>query len=761
MNNAILIALGVVGVIVLLVLVKLLSGKKKKPAGPEKVGEQEQEKAPLETPADKLVEEPESETGAIPEQAATDVDLSEELAELGEGFVAEEATAPGEEEQAQEPEPTELDVETGAEEIVVELDEDILLEGEVPESELEVVAEEQPVEPQEELFAEEELLETEGVLEEEQPIVSDDVIPSAVEDETTTLLEEEELLEPETQEEIFLEEELVQVDAETVVEDLVEAEQLQESDISEPALEEQLSDELEEEETVISEVEETEIFAEEVAVEPEPEEAVVEEEAEPETAILEEDTSALLAEGDLSEDDLLDLEIDQEYEAPASIVQDEDPLAALLGEEEPELEEELAEVEEEPLAAGTQLISYKQYSDRLNALEEQLRADLENAHQGEGGNVPAHLQRELVVVNEKLAMLDESYAKEKETYQEVLAVLQDMGSEVAGADIQEASEALKSGNPDVAETLLAKVALQATGKAKALGAYYSGKLAECRIDLPLAMERYKHAIEIAGDNPEYLSTAAMVARQLYLYGNAVAWMESAVEELQKKAEIDPVELAVKKRDLAYTYVLSGRSQLAGPLYKEAMTVFSQQLGQDHPEMATSWYQIGELQETIGEYDKAISLYRKALEILEKQYGEEHPVLASVLSKLAALCVELEMERESVPLYERLVTIREKTLRPTHPMVAMSLNSMAESYRLQGMHDMAEGCYQKCLVIAEETLGPEHPRVGAILQELAKACQSQRKGEEAEEYQKRATAIFAKAVEEQERKSADNSFSLEL
>lgn len=414
---------------------------------------------------------------------------------------------------------------------------------------------------------------------------------------------------------------------------------------------------------------------------------------------------------------------------------------------------------EEPV--GKSCISLQEYGKRLNIYEERLRGELEEATQKDDGTVTRHLQHELVVVNEKLALLAESHAKEEEIYQNVLTVLQEMGSEAEASEIQNACQELKQGNPDAAEALLVKVATHSTDRFKGICAYYSGKLAECRIDLPLALERYEHAIAIEVDNAEYYATAAVVARQLYQYGKAMAWMESSVERQQKNPAISPVDIAIGKRDLAYTYVLSGRSQMAGPLYKAAMITFTQHLGQEHPEMAMSWYQIGELQETVGKYDKALSLYRKALSILEKYYDTEHPALTNVLSRLAALCMELELTKECVPLYERLVAIREKTLRPTHPMLAMSLNSLAESYRLQGMHDKAEACYQKCLTLAEKTQGPDHPRVGAVLQELAKTCMAQRKSEEADAYQKRANAIFAKAVEEQEKHSTDELLSLDL
>ena len=58
-------------------------------------------------------------------------------------------------------------------------------------------------------------------------------------------------------------------------------------------------------------------------------------------------------------------------------------------------------------------------------------------------------------------------------------------------------------------------------------------------------------------------------------------------------------------------------------------------------------------------------------------------------------------------------------------------------------------------------GAEHPSVAAILQELAKLCASQRKAEEAQAYQERATAIFQKSVEAAEQKTGSGALTLEL
>ena len=473
---------------------------------------------------------------------------------------------------------------------------------------------------------------------------------------------------------------------------------------------------------------------------------------------------------------------DEEAVEFISVAEEEEPLAVAQPEPEAEdaplakhpLEPEQSEsleslldvsdllAEPTPAEADLRLVrlTLEDYATRLNQLEEQQRAALSQAVARRDDKLRDQLQRELVIMNDRLALLADSYVEEMACYQQVSDALTQVRAEVGGSDMDAALEQLQHGEPQAAEKLLAGLSEQAHPFA-AQAAYLSGQLAECRVDLQQAMALYRSAVEREPENPLYLRAAGRTARSLYNYKESLPWLESFVRLSRAAQTPEPLALALAQRELAYTYVLSGQYQKAGPLYKESMTVLAQRLGQDHPEMATSWRQIGELQETMGEYDKAVSLYQKALHILEKKRGADHPALAGILDKLAALCMELEMEKQAVPLYERLVRIREKSLRPTHPQLALSLNNLAESYRLQGQYAEAEACYQKSLAINEALHGADHPSVAAILQELAKLCLSQRKPEEAKHYQERATAIFQQSVEASERKSGAEALTLEL
>ncbi|WP_028317103.1 tetratricopeptide repeat protein [Desulfobulbus elongatus] len=412
-------------------------------------------------------------------------------------------------------------------------------------------------------------------------------------------------------------------------------------------------------------------------------------------------------------------------------------------------------------AAPVVRLTLEAYSARMNNLEDRQRALLARAIADQDDGLRDRLQRELVIMNDKLALIADSYVEEVACLQQVLETLVLVREELGELpDLATAIDCLRDGDAGPAEACLAELSDHPHPLAGRM-AFARGQLAECRVDLQQALAQYRQAVTLAPDEPRFLHAAGRTARTLYKYKEAVPWLESFVHLSRQQGDRDPLALALAQRELAYTHVLAGQYQKAGPLYKESMTAMARKLGPDHAEMATCWFQIGELQETLGEYDKAVSLYKKALDILERKKGPEHPALAAILAKLAALCMELEMEAEAVPLYERLVRIREKALRPNHPQLAISLNSLAESYRLRGRYGEAEACYLKILAINEAMHGPDHPGVAAVLQELAKLNTNLRKPEVARQYQDRAAAIFQRSVEASEQKGGKEALTLEL
>ena len=81
----------------------------------------------------------------------------------------------------------------------------------------------------------------------------------------------------------------------------------------------------------------------------------------------------------------------------------------------------------------------------------------------------------------------------------------------------------------------------------------------------------------------------------------------------------------------------------------------------------------------GKYDRAIVLARKALEVAEQNVGPDHPDVATSLNNLALLYKTQGDYAKAEPLYQRSLAIFEKALGPEHPDVATSLENLAALY----------------------------------------------------------------------------------
>jgi tetratricopeptide (TPR) repeat protein len=88
--------------------------------------------------------------------------------------------------------------------------------------------------------------------------------------------------------------------------------------------------------------------------------------------------------------------------------------------------------------------------------------------------------------------------------------------------------------------------------------------------------------------------------------------------------------------LALLYYNQGRYEEAEPLYLQALELREKLFGNDHPDVATSYFNLGVLYHQQGQYQKAKSLYLSALQIYAQRLGQAHPQTQALLSWLNAL-----------------------------------------------------------------------------------------------------------------------------
>ncbi len=184
-----------------------------------------------------------------------------------------------------------------------------------------------------------------------------------------------------------------------------------------------------------------------------------------------------------------------------------------------------------------------------------------------------------------------------------------------------------------------------------------------------------------------------------------------------------------------------RYEEAEPLYRQALSIFEQQLGPAHPDVASSLDGLALLYKDQGKYAEAEPLHQRALRIREQQLGSEHLDVAYSLNNLADLYTEQKKNVEAEPLYRRALSILEQQLGSEHPDVAAPLNNLANLYKQQEKYAEAEVLYQRSLRIREQQLGSEHSDVFFSLNGLANLYSAQGKYAQAEPLYRRALSIL--------------------
>ena len=146
-------------------------------------------------------------------------------------------------------------------------------------------------------------------------------------------------------------------------------------------------------------------------------------------------------------------------------------------------------------------------------------------------------------------------------------------------------------------------------------------------------------------------------------------------------------------------------------YEKSLAIRLKTIGEDHPDVASSYSNIGDLCVSQLEFEKALAFYEKCLAIQLKTLGEEHPDVAVSYNNIGTRWYWINSEDgKALGFYEKCLAIQLKILGEAHPDVAVSYNSIGNVLYSKEEYEKALGFYDKCLAIRLKTLGGEHPDV---------------------------------------------------
>jgi tetratricopeptide (TPR) repeat protein len=101
---------------------------------------------------------------------------------------------------------------------------------------------------------------------------------------------------------------------------------------------------------------------------------------------------------------------------------------------------------------------------------------------------------------------------------------------------------------------------------------------------------------------------------------------------------------------------------AEPLFQRALAIF-EKLGPDHPNVAQTLNQLGNLYRQLGRYLEAEPCYKRALEIIDKSLPVDHPHASSLRDDYASILDKLNRSKEATMLKAEAITIRQRREQP--------------------------------------------------------------------------------------------------
>ncbi len=206
---------------------------------------------------------------------------------------------------------------------------------------------------------------------------------------------------------------------------------------------------------------------------------------------------------------------------------------------------------------------------------------------------------------------------------------------------------------------------------------------------------------------------------------------------------------------AATFEVQGRALFMSCQYKLSMSYHKMALdirkkiyGEEHADVATSYYNLGVVCHDPGQYSEATEYHEKGLEIRKKIYGEEHADVAKSYNSLGLVYRDLGQYNEAKEYLKKGLVIRERIYGEDQADVAQSYNSLGAVYYDLGQYNEAKEYFEKAAIIRKKIYGEEHADVAITYNNLGHINCVLGQYNEAKKYHEKALPIWQKIYGEE-------------
>ncbi|GMH39828.1 hypothetical protein BSKO_07732 [Bryopsis sp. KO-2023] len=229
-------------------------------------------------------------------------------------------------------------------------------------------------------------------------------------------------------------------------------------------------------------------------------------------------------------------------------------------------------------------------------------------------------------------------------------------------------------------------------------------------ELDEAMEHYVRAKDLFEQclGAEHIDTAAVYVnignllqeREEYL--EALEFHEQALDIKESEYGMDHPDIGAAYLNMGQILELQGDYIGAVAMFDKALEIWEHLYNEDS-DVAYVCEKLAKALQTLGDFHRSLKLHKKALYIWEKSVGANHPNIATTYFNMANILQAEGNVDDAVELYKRALKVCERTLGPNHAMVASICKNMSQVYKSVGDVQNSMDYFDKTLRIREHAI----------------------------------------------------------
>ena len=272
-----------------------------------------------------------------------------------------------------------------------------------------------------------------------------------------------------------------------------------------------------------------------------------------------------------------------------------------------------------------------------------------------------------------------------------------------------------------------------------------GDLAQCEAQLNAALDMQR---ELLGPTSlEIAPTLTAQAKLAQLRGNldaAEGLYDQSLKIYGAHGRERTTDATSVMNELAGLYSYSGRHDRAATLYRAALDIDRQALGNDHPQVGMHLQNLAVALQAQGKLEEAVPLYEESMQILQRVYGDKHPQMLDAAANYGRFLHRRGELARAEEILSRVVELDREARGPRHAFVAHDLVNLGMVRLDTQRYAQAEQNFRAALDIYADTLPADHPYVASALSGLGRCMLEQNRLTEAEQTLRRAKELAAKS-----------------